>query len=279
MLFAHWLLLIIIGLCLGSFIALVADRYPLMLYRSWNITPQDDTLRKKLSALPSCFNLVLPRSHCCSCQHTLPWYHTIPLLSFIFLRGTCAFCEAPIPRRTLIIEIISALLCSLAVALFGWTPHACMIIVLYLSLLTLTFIDLEHQLLPDTLTLAILWIGLMAQTLPYVLPLSATDAISGATLGYLLPWLVGSLFKLYRKKTGLGLGDCKLLAAIGTWCGPMNVLLVLFASACIGLLVALILIACRKLSKNSFIPFGPFIATTGAAIISLQWLGHPVSLL
>lgn len=279
MLITHWLLLIIIGLCLGSFIGLVADRYPFMLYREWNITPESNSLIKRLAHLPSRFNLIVPRSHCTSCHNTLTWHHTVPILSFLLLRARCAYCQTPIPRRTFFSELISALLCVLAVSLFDWSPHAFMLIILYLALLTLTLIDLEHQLLPDTITLSLLWIALIAQLYPTLSPISSSDAISGAVIGYLTPWLVGALFKAYRKKPGLGLGDCKLLAALGAWSGPMDVLLILLAAAFLGLIVAGLLISCRKLSSQSFIPFGPFIAIIGAIIITLQWLGVPIPLL
>ncbi len=271
-------LLLLIACCVGSLLAVITDRYPLMLYREWDHTPENPKWRNRLTSLPPVFNLFLPRSHCASCQHTLPWYHTIPLLSFLFLRGRCGFCQASIPKKTWHLEWLTALLCLIPILLLGWQPHAFALMLLYVALLTLTVIDIEHRLLPDTFTLSLLWLGLIGQLMPGLMPISPQEAITGAVMGYAFPWLISFVFEKIRRKTGLGLGDAKLLAALGAWGGPLCAIITLFIAAISCLLATLPLLIKGKISRTTLIPFGPFIAWAGALLITLQWMGYSPAL-
>jgi leader peptidase (prepilin peptidase)/N-methyltransferase len=258
-----------VGLVVGSFLNVVVYRLPIMLERQWQAqcaSPPQTTATAP--GQPAPFNLVLPRSCCPSCRAPISALHNIPLLSYLALRGRCAHCQAKISLRYPAVELLSAL--STAVVAwqfgFGW-PAACAIVVGWF-LIALTFIDLDHQLLPDALTLPLLWLGLLASltgwnSSAHALPSDPVSAIGGAALGYLSLWAVFHLFRLLTGKHGMGYGDFKLLAALGAWLGWQMLLPIVLLSAIVGAVVGLTLIALRRAQRGNPIPFGPFLAAAG----------------
>jgi leader peptidase (prepilin peptidase)/N-methyltransferase len=220
------------------------------------------------------FNLIIPRSACPHCKAPITAVQNIPVISYLFLRGRCAACSAPIPWRYPAVE----LLCGVASATvawqigFGW-PAACAIVVTWF-LLALTFIDVDHQLLPDSLTMPLLWLGLLASLTKWsgaqqALPTTPVSAIAGAAIGYLSLWSIYHLFRLLTGKEGMGYGDFKLLAALGAWLGYQMLLPIILLSACVGAVSGIALIALRRQQRGNPMPFGPFLAIAGW--IAMLW--------
>jgi leader peptidase (prepilin peptidase)/N-methyltransferase len=264
-----------VGLVVGSFLNVVVYRLPIMLERQWQT--QCTPSAPAASVAPATatagapqppFNLVVPRSCCPSCRAPISGIHNIPLLSYLALRGRCAHCQAKISLRYPAVELLSAL--STAVVAwrfgFGW-PAGCAIVVGWF-LIALTFIDLDHQLLPDALTLPLLWLGLIASlagwnSSAHALPSDPASAIAGAVLGYVSLWAVFHLFRLLTGKEGMGYGDFKLLAALGAWLGWQMLLPIVLLSAVVGAIVGITLIVLRRQQRGNPIPFGPFLAAAG----------------
>ena len=272
-----------VGLVVGSFLNVVVYRLPIMLERQWQAqcaSPPHASAVAPATAQPSPFNLVLPRSCCPACRAPISAMHNIPLLSYLALRGRCAHCQAKISLRYPAVELLSAL--STAVVAwkfgFGW-PAGCAIVVGWF-LIALTFIDLDQQLLPDALTLPLLWLGLLASltgwnSSAHALPSDPASAIGGAALGYLALWAVFHLFRLLTGKEGMGYGDFKLLAALGAWLGWQMLLPIVLLSAIVGAIVGLTLIALRRAQRGNPIPFGPFLAAAGW--VAMLWGPQMVS--
>jgi len=267
-----------VGLCVGSFLNVVIHRLPRMMQRAWEQQcaelrkEQTEDSTEETAASPSeveapaaPYNLVVPRSACPMCQHQITALENIPIVSWLFLRGKCSQCGTRISIRYPLVELLGGLLAVLAFWFFGTSWQALMACVLLWSLLALTFIDTDTQLLPDDITLPLLWAGLLVNlfgvftTLPY--------AVIGAVAGYLSLWLVYWAFKLLFKKEGMGYGDFKLLAALGAWLGWPMLFPIILLSSLVGALVGIGLILFRGRDHRVPMPFGPFLAIAGAVAL------------
>ena len=263
-------LVTIIGLCVGSFLNVVIYRLPIMLDRQWQtdcieylkLPVEAGTSKAKLS-------LLQPRSHCPQCQSPLKAWYNIPLLSYIFLKGKCAYCSCKIPWRYPAIELATAILSVLVVYQLGVSWQVLFALTFTWSLLSVAMIDIDTQLIPDILSLPLLWLGL-ALSISGLFS-NSHDAIIGALAGYLSLWIFVKLFKLITGKTGMGHGDFKLFAAFGAWLGWQLLPLILFFSAIIGAVVSIIILFYRGQNRNTPIPFGPYLCLT--AWLALFW-GH-----
>ena len=245
MIILKYLLAGIFGALCGSFLNVVIYRLPISLK----------------TETPSGFNLIKPRSHCPQCKHIISWWQNIPILSFIILRGRCKNCTGKINLRYPIVEIISSAATIYILFLFGsnHVDFSAKIIFTY-SLIALFFIDLENFILPDEITLGLMWSGLIVSVINNCNIITPREAILGAISGYLSLWLIEKTFKLIRGKNGMGNGDFKLFAALGAWLGFTKLPLIIFLAAFTGSVLGIILIISKKLSYNQSIPFGPFLA-------------------
>jgi leader peptidase (prepilin peptidase)/N-methyltransferase len=256
-----------LGLVVGSFLNVVAFRLPIMMERAWraeaaaasdaeNAQPGDEER----------FDLAWPASHCPHCHARIAAWQNIPVLSYLLLRGRCAQCRAAISPRYPIVESFTAL-ASVAVAWhFGATWMTPAALVLSWFLIALTLIDLDHKLLPDSLTLPLMWLGLLLALVDVDGAPVFTDlrsSVIGAAAGYLSLWSVYQLFKLVTGKEGMGYGDFKLLAALGAWLGWQQLPLVIVLSAAVGSIVGIALILTGQRSRQAEIPFGPYLAGAG----------------
>jgi leader peptidase (prepilin peptidase)/N-methyltransferase len=256
----------IVGLCIGSFVNVVIHRLPKMLERGWRA--QCAELAGEPAADLPAYNLLTPRSQCPSCGHPISALENIPVMSFLFLRGRCSACRTPISPRYPMVELLTGALSVAAVLRFGATPAGAAACLLLWALVALTFIDFDTQLLPDGITLPLLWTGLLANAAG-VFGVSLSDAVFGAAAGYLFLWTVYWLFKLIRGKEGMGYGDFKLLAALGAWLGWQMLPLIVLLSSVVGATVGISLIAFKGRDHNIPLPFGPYLAIAGA--IALFW--------
>ena len=257
------------GLLVGSFLNVVIHRLPRMLERGW--VEQCAELRGEQAPSASAYNLIVPRSACPACGHQIRAFENIPVVSWILLRGKCSACKAPIPVRYPVVELLGGLLAGFAVWRFGGTWQGLAACVLLWSLTALTFIDADTQLLPDDLTLPLLWAGLIANLFELFAPLAS--AVTGAIAGYVSLWMVYWAFKLIRGKEGMGYGDFKLLAALGAWLGWQMLPLIVLLSSVVGAVIGIALIAFRGREKSAPLPFGPYLAIAG--MIALFW-GKPL---
>lgn len=254
-----WLIVLLIGLCLGSFSNVVITRLPVMLMRGWRNEARE-ALELSAEHSPR-FNLATPRSMCPRCETPIAWHDNLPLIGWIKRRGRCAACQTPISLQYPLVEIAGGLLALAVLALHGVTAESIFIYGACLMLLVLAVIDFRTQLLPDVLTLPLLWAGLLFQLL--FQPLMLPSAVIGAMVGYLSLWSFYWLFKLVTGKEGMGYGDFKLLAALGAWLGWSFLPLMLILSAGIGALVGLAAQAYSPRLRGAPIPFGPFLALAG----------------
>jgi len=297
---------LVLGLMVGSFLNVVIYRLPIMLERQWreecaeNAAPQADALGGSTPSpaaqaaacvpemasadgardlpgttpavaarvRPQPFNLVVPRSACPACHAPIRAIHNIPLLSWLLLRGKCASCGAPISARYPLIEALTGVLSALVAWKFGfgWPAGAALVLTWYL--IALTFIDIDHQLLPDSLTLPLLWLGLLlslwsAQAAGLPVPVDTRSSVIGAMAGYVSLWSVYHLFRLLTGKEGMGYGDFKLFAALGAWLGWQMLLPIILIAAVVGAVTGIILIVTRGRERSAPIPFGPFLAAAG----------------
>ena len=257
----------LVGLVVGSFLNVVIHRLPKMLERGWRA--QCAELRQEPIPDEPAYNLVVPRSACPSCGHRITALENIPVASWLVQGGKCRACKAKISARYPIVEILGGLLAAYAVHRFGATATGGAICVLLWTLLALTMIDAETQLLPDSLTLPLLWAGLAANLAGALPGVSLRDAVIGAIAGYLLLWTVYWLFKLIRGKEGMGYGDFKLLAALGAWLGWQMLPLIVLLSSVVGAAIGISLIAFKGRDHSVPLPFGPYLAIAGA--IALFW--------
>lgn len=259
----------LIGLMVGSFLNVVIHRLPKMMECSWQ--QQCAELRGEPAPELAPYTLVAPRSACPNCQHTLRAWENIPVVSYLMLRGKCSACRAPISPRYPIIEAVTALLSAYAAWHFGYGLAAVGACALIWAQIALTAIDLDTQLLPDDITLPLIWAGLLLNLNGAFVPLP--DALIGAVAGYLALWSVYWLFKLLTGKEGMGYGDFKLLAALGAWLGWQMLPLIIILSSLVGAVVGILLIVATKHGRNVPIPFGPYLA--GGGLIALFW-GQPL---
>jgi leader peptidase (prepilin peptidase)/N-methyltransferase len=250
------------GLIVGSFLNVVILRLPARLMHDWRAQSREflelDAIAGELAAPPG---IAVEPSHCPACKHRLSPLDNIPLLSWLALRGRCRYCGVRISAQYPLVEALTAVASAIVVMHFGLTLQAAAGLALSYTLIALAGIDTRTQLLPDNLTLPLLWLGLLLARVPaFVEPGSA---ILGAALGYLSLWSVYWLFKLATSKEGMGHGDFKLLAALGAWMGPLALLPIVLLSSLIGAIVGGIALAVRGQDRSTPIPFGPFIAAAG----------------
>jgi len=253
----------VIGLCVGSFLNVVIHRLPKMLDRGWRA--QCAELAGEPAPESPRYNLLVPRSQCPACGHRISALENVPVLSFLFLRGRCSACQVPISARYPLVELLTGALTIVAVLRFGGlTPAAGAACMLLWSLIALTFIDFDTQLLPDNITLPLLWAGLLANVAGLVPGVTLRDAVIGAVAGYVALWSVYWLFKLIRGKEGMGYGDFKLLAALGAWLGWQMLPLIVLLSSVVGAVIGIGLVVFKGRDHQIPLAFGPYLAIAGA---------------
>ena len=264
----------VFSLLVGSFLNVVIYRLPIMLEREWR-AQCEETVASPPGDLPAePFNLMVPRSRCPYCKHQITALQNIPILSYLVLRGKCANCRTPIPLRYPLIEFCTALLTAVVAWRFGFGWEAGAAILLTWSFIAISVIDFDHQIIPDTISLPLVWIGLGLSLFHPVagaeaLFIDPKTAIIGALAGYLSLWSVYQLFKLMTGKEGMGYGDFKLLAVIGAWLGWQMILPVILLSAVVGAIVGIALIVLQGRDRSTPIPFGPYLAAAGW--IGMMW--------
>jgi len=272
-------LVFIIGLMVGSFLNVVIYRLPIMMYRGWRkeciefleLAPEAVPVPQGAGNVQLTgeepFNLALPLSRCSSCKTPIKPYHNIPVLSYLFLKGKCAHCGAGISFRYPAIELLTAVLSAVVAWHFGYTLQTLFALLLTWSLVALSFIDVDHHLLPDSINLPVLWLGLLLSL--FGVYTDAHASIIGAAAGYGSLWIVYHLFKLATGKEGMGFGDFKLLALFGAWLGWQSLPLIILLSALTGAVFGIASILFAKRDHAAPIPFGPYLAVAGW--IALIW--------
>ncbi len=278
----------VFGLLIGSFLNVVIHRLPLMMQARWEAEAAElvesdaahhaGTPDGRPPAVPNApadpkppFNLVVPRSRCPHCGHQITSLENIPILSWLVLRGRCSACTAPISARYPAIEALTGVLAVAAIWHFGLTLTGVAAVLFCFALVTLAFIDFDTQLLPDDITLPLLWGGLAVNLAGGFVPLR--DAVIGAMAGYLLLWSIYWLFKLLTGKEGMGYGDFKLLAAFGAWFGWQAIPAIILLSSVVGAVVGVSMMIFAKHGRETPIPFGPYLA--GAGLLALHF-GKPL---
>jgi len=264
----------LVSLCVGSFLNVVIYRLPLMMQREWQsecrLLLESELKSNKADeseSLNSTFNLVKPNSTCPKCKTAIKAWQNIPVVSWLFLKGKCASCSNPISARYPIVEAITALLSLVVAYSLGATEQALLYITITWALVALTFIDIDHMLLPDQITLPLVWLALIAAVLGYTV--TPADAIIGAACGYLSLWSVFWLFKLLTGKEGMGYGDFKLLAVFGALLGWQSLLTIILLSSVVGAIIGIALLTIQGKDKATPIPFGPYLAIAGW--ITILW--------
>jgi leader peptidase (prepilin peptidase)/N-methyltransferase len=254
---------VIFGLMVGSFLNVVIYRLPKIMEQEWH----NNCLELQGKDIPAQqqFTLSKPRSSCPHCGHKIKAFENVPVISFLLLRGRCSACKTPISIRYPLVEALTGALIGLTSWQFGYTSATLFAWVFVFALIALTFIDFDTQLLPDDITLPLLWLGLLFNMNSGFSDLES--AVIGAMAGYLVLWSVFWLFKLIRGKEGMGYGDFKLLAAIGAWFGWKLLPAVILLSSTLGAIIGIALIVLTKRSKEVPIPFGPFLAIGGIAAL------------
>jgi len=269
-LFVVWCVLL--GLVVGSFLNVVIYRLPLMMEREWRMQCAEWLGQPDTSGDTPALSLWGPRSHCPHCGHLILAVENIPLLSYLWQRGRCAHCGAAIGIQYPVVEASSGLLAGIVAWHFGFGWPAAAALLFTWILLAASVIDLHRQLLPDDLTLPLLWLGLVAALFGLFTDLSS--AVIGAMAGYLSLWTVYQVFRLLTGKEGMGYGDFKLLAALGAWAGWQHLIAIVLLSSLVGALVGLALILLRGRDRQTPMPFGPFLAAAGWIV--LLW-GEPIN--
>ena len=254
------LALALLGLCIGSFLNVVIHRLPLILERGWRAEAAE-LLGVPTPVPGERIGIATPRSRCPACGHAIAWHENIPLLSYLWLRGRCSACSARISLRYPVVEVLTAALFAAIGHRFGAQPVTLLWCAFAAVLVALAAIDWDTTLLPDGLSLPLLWGGLIASAAGWTIPLPT--ALWGAVAGYLSLWAVYWLFKLTTGKEGMGYGDFKLLAALGAWMGAGALLPIVLLSSLIGAIVGGIALALQGRDRSTPIPFGPFIAAAG----------------
>ena len=255
----------VLGLLVGSFLNVVIHRLPKMMDNDWR--SQCAELHGQEVPDTEALSLSAPRSRCPACGHAITALENIPIISWLALRGKCSACHAPISPRYPIVEALTSLFSALAAVHFGFGWAAAGALLLIWSLIALTFIDYDTQLLPDSITLPLLWLGLLFNLFGVYTDLQS--AVIGAMAGYLSLWSVYWGFKLITGKEGMGYGDFKLLAALGAWLGWEILPLTILLSSLVGAVFGITLIVLTRRGRNVPIPFGPYLATAG--LIAFFW--------
>lgn len=255
----------LLGLCVGSFLNVVIHRLPKMMEQEWQLQCAD--LRGEPESTAATLSLARPRSRCPDCGHPIGALENIPVLSYLLLKGKCSGCSTSIPLRYPLVEVLTGLLSAYTAWHFGPTIQTAGALLLIWSLIALAAIDLDTQLLPDAITLPLLWMGLAFNLgTTYV---DLPSAVIGAMAGYLALWSVFWLFKLATGKEGMGYGDFKLLAALGAWLGWSMLPTIILLSSVVGAIVGISMIVAARHGRNVPIPFGPYLAAAGG--IALFW--------
>jgi leader peptidase (prepilin peptidase)/N-methyltransferase len=262
-------LVALVSLMVGSFLNVVIYRLPLMMERDWRQQCHEflELPEQQDGKTPTVFNLAKPDSHCPRCKHPISALENIPVLSYLLLRGKCRHCKAPVSIRYPLVETATALLSALVAVHFGFAWLTAFLLLFTWALVVLTLIDLDHQLLPDDITIPLLWLGLLVNSQELLTDLHS--AVTGAAAGYLLLWGVYWLFKLLTGKEGMGYGDFKLLGALGAWMGWQVLPAIILLSSVVGAVVGITLIVVKGQDRNVPIPFGPYLASAG--FITLLW--------
>ena len=269
-----------LSLLVGSFLNVVIHRLPIMMEREWKAqaaeilggSAESASASPAASGVPARYNLMVPRSACPHCGKEITALQNIPVVSYLMLKGRCSGCKAPISARYPIVEFATAALSAVVAWRFGFTIFTMGALVLTWMLVAMTCIDIDHQVLPDSLTLPLMWLGLLFSlfAMPDApLPVRTENSVIVAAAGYLSLWLVYQLFKLATGKEGMGYGDFKLLAALGAWLGWKMLPLVILLSAVTGAVVGILMIVLRGRDRQIPIPFGPYLAAAGW--IALMW--------
>ena len=259
----------VIGLMIGSFLNVAIYRIPIMMQRE-----SENYLALENDQLPphtERYNLITPRSACTSCAHKLSLADNIPILSFVWIKARCRYCKASVSWRYPSVELLTAVLSALVIWHFGSGIAGLSALIFLWLLIVMSFIDLDTQLLPDELTLPLMWLGLLINLDGTFVPLR--DAVIGAAAGYLFLWLVYWMFLAATGKEGIGYGDFKLLAALGAWMGWTMLPMIVLLSSVVGATVGLLMIALKRHHRDSPIPFGPFLATAGLLALLI---GQPI---
>lgn len=258
----------IFGLLVGSFLNVVIYRLPVSLNRNWQLQAKQVLDLPVTDAEQQVFNIVKPASHCPSCKTPIKPWQNVPILSYLLLKGQCKQCHHPISIRYPLIELLTGVVFAICAWKFGqtWTTLAVMLFSAYL--IAMIFIDADTQLLPDQLTLPLMWFGIAFHTVAHMSEVSwgltsLLHSILGAMAGYMSLWLLFQIFKLVTGKEGMGYGDFKLLAALGAWLGIGVLPVIIMMSAVVGLIFALI----TKVAKNQPMPFGPYLAISGWVVL------------
>lgn len=257
---AGLLLILVVGLVVGSFLNVVILRLPIMMQAQWRKDCRE-LLACEPESVSEPFNLATPGSHCPSCQTPIKPWHNVPVLGWLILRGRCSYCQSKISSRYPLVELASGIASVVVATQFEWGSELALALVFTWSLLCLTLIDWDHQLLPDDITLPLLWLGLMANFWGIFTDLES--AVLGAVLGYGILWSVYWIFKLLTKKEGMGYGDFKLLAALGAWLGWQALPMIILLSSLVGATIGIGLIALKRLQRDQPMPFGPYLAAAG----------------
>jgi leader peptidase (prepilin peptidase) / N-methyltransferase len=266
--------LFLVGLVVGSFLNVVIYRLPIILEREWRAQAAelaisaDDSTQTAMPPVQERFTLSTPRSACPNCKAPIKAHQNIPVISWLMLRGRCASCKTKISARYPLVELATGVLSAWVAWHFGFGASAACGVLITWVLIALTGIDIDHQLLPDNMTLPLLWGGLIAAVaigpiMGYPLPVSPRDAIIGAGAGYLSLWLVFHAFRLITGKEGMGYGDFKLFAALGAWLGWKLLPLVILLSAATGAILGILMIVFRGRDRAAPMPFGPYLAAAG----------------
>lgn len=263
------------ALVIGSFLNVVIHRLPIMMEREWREQCEELGRTPPLHEMPKGrFDLITPRSRCPSCGHMIKAWQNIPIVSYLLLGGQCANCKASISARYPLVEMLTAVLAALCAWRFGIGWEGIMAIMLTFALVPISVIDADTQLIPDSIVLPLMWIGL-AMSLFHPLAgsetlfISPNDAIVGAMVGYLSLWSVYQLFKLVTGKEGMGYGDFKLLAALGAWLGWQQLPMIILMSAVVGAVAGIGMMLIKRHERDNPLPFGPYLA--GAGWITLLW--------
>ncbi|WP_282130283.1 prepilin peptidase [Pseudoalteromonas aliena] len=260
----------LVSLCVGSFLNVLIYRLPLMMQKEWQSECRillEDDLKNSAPLNTTPFNLVKPNSTCPHCKAAIKPWQNIPIISWLALKGKCASCQNTIAARYPLVEAITALLSLIVAYTVGANEQALLYILITWALVALTFIDIDHMLLPDQLTLPLVWLALIASVMGYTI--SPSDAIIGAACGYLSLWSVFWLFKLLTGKEGMGYGDFKLLAVFGALLGWQSLLTIILLSSVVGAIIGITLLSIQGKDKATPIPFGPYLAIAGW--IAMLW--------
>lgn len=263
----------VLGLLVGSFVNVVILRLPQMMQQAWHASAADILGQQQSDSAPARVTLSSPRSACPQCHTPIAPWHNIPVLSYLLLRGRCAHCKTHISLQYPLIELTSGVLSAIVAWHFGLAMPVALALLLTWALLALTGIDWQTQFLPDSITLPLLWLGLLASLGGYFT--NPVDSIIGAAAGYLFLWAIYHMFRLLTGKEGMGYGDFKLLAAIGAWLGWQALPLVVLLSSVVGLVAGIIMMATGQLGRGKAMPFGPFLAIAGwLALVAGDTLTH-----